>query len=100
MPRMTGSASPSQRSRSGGPEPNGSPKAVCSVSNHAAPMPRIARPPLMWSRVVAILAVTAGSRNVLAPTISPIRIRSVAWAHAASVSQASNIGPRYDPTIG
>ena len=56
-------------------------------------MPRIARPPEMWSSVVAILAVSAGSRNVFAPTISPIRIRSVAWAQAASVSQPSRIGP-------
>ena len=56
-------------------------------------MPRIARPFEMWSSVVAILAVSAGSRNVFAPTISPIRIRSVACAHAASVSQPSKIGP-------
>ena len=56
-------------------------------------MPRIARPPEMWSRVVAIFATRAGSRNVLAPTIRPIRIRSVAWAQAASVSQPSWIGP-------
>ena len=60
----------------------------------------MARPPEMWSSVVAILAVTAGSRNVLAPTISPIRIRSVACAQAVTVSQPSNIGPSELPTIG
>jgi hypothetical protein len=97
---MIGSASLSQRNRSGNPDPNSNPNASCSVSNHAPPMPRIARPPEMWSRVVAIFAVSAGSRNVFAPTIRPIRTRSVAWAHAASVSQASNIGPSWDPTMG
>ena len=97
---MIGSASPSQRRRSGKPSPNGRPNASCSVSNQAPPMPRIARPFEMWSRVVAILAVSAGSRNVLAPTISPIRMRSVAWAQAASVSQPSKIGPSWLPTIG
>jgi len=73
---------------------------MCSSSNHAPPMPRIARPPEMWSRVVAIFAVRVGSRNVFAPTISPIRIRSVAWAHAARVSHASWMGPLLLPTIG
>ena len=63
-------------------------------------MPRMARPLLMWSRVVAILAVSAGSRNVLAPTISPMRIRSVACAQAASVNQPSMIGPSWLPTMG
>ncbi len=52
-------------------------------------MPRIARPLLMWSSVVAILAVSVGARNEFAPTISPIRIRFVACAQAASVSQPS-----------
>jgi hypothetical protein len=37
---------------------------------------------------------------VFAPTISPIRIRFVAWAHAASVSHPSWIGPSLLPTIG
>ena len=86
---MTGTASPSHRSRSGKPDPNSSPNASCSSSNHAPPMPRIARPPLMWSRVVAILAVSVGARNVLAPTISPIRIRVVACAHAVRTIQPS-----------
>ncbi len=63
-------------------------------------MPRIARPFEIWSRVVAIFATSAGLRNVFAPTISPSRAREVASAHAASVSHASNIGPRGDPTIG
>jgi len=63
-------------------------------------MPRIARPPEMWSSVVAIFAVSVGSRNVLAPTISPMRTRSVACAQAASVSQPSKIGPSWLPTMG
>ena len=97
---MIGSASPSQRRRSGKPLPNSSPNASCSVSNQAPPIPRIARPFEMWSRVVAILAVRAGLRNVLAPTIRPIRTRSVACAQAASVSQASYIGPCGSPWMG
>ena len=97
---MIGSASPSQRSRSGKPLPNSNPNASCSSPNHAAPMPRMARPFEMWSSVVAILAVRAGSRNGFAPTISPIRTRSVAWAQAARVSHASNIGPVELPWIG
>ena len=97
MPRMTGSASPSQRSRSGEPDAEREAEGLVLFSNHAAPMPRIARPPEMWSSVVAIFAVRAGSRNVFAPTISPIRIRSVACAQAASVSQPSNIGPVESP---
>ena len=98
---MIGSASPSQRSRSGKPPPNAMPEGVrAPPRTMPPPMPRIARPPEMWSRVVAIFAVSAGSRNVLAPTIRPIRIRSVAWAHAASVSQPSRIGPSELPTIG
>jgi len=54
----------------------------------------------MWSSVVAIFATSGGSRNVFAPTIRPIRTCLVAWAQAASVSQPSNIGPVWSPTIG
>ena len=36
IPRMIGSASPSQRSRSGNPDPNSIPKSSCSSSNHGA----------------------------------------------------------------
>ena len=60
----------------------------------------MARPSLMWSSVVAIFATSDGSRNVLAPTMSPIRTRSVAIAHAVIVSHASSIGPSSEPTIG
>ena len=55
-------------------------------------MPRIARPPLMWSSVVAVLATRPGLRNVLAPTSRPSRVRSVAIAQAASEVQPSKIG--------
>ena len=60
------------------------PNDWCSCSNHAPPRPKIARPPLMWSIVVTHLTARPGLRNVLAPTNSPRRIRSVAWATAAS----------------
>ena len=58
------------------------PWAVCSSSNQAPPRPRIARPLLTWSSVAASLAARPGLRNVLAPTSSPRRVRSVAMAHA------------------
>ena len=86
---MIGSASPSQRRRSGNPDPKSHPKSWCSSSNHAPPMPRMARPLLMWSRVVAIFAVSVGARNPFAPTMRPMRICFVACAQAASVSQPS-----------
>ena len=72
---MIGSAWRSQRSRSGGPDPNSNPKSWASPSNQAAPIPRMDRPLLMWSSVVAIFATRAGSRYGLAPTIRPILIR-------------------------
>src|SRR5688500_11009006 len=100
MPRMIWTASSSQRSRSPGELPNSMPSPTCSVSNQAPPMPSTARPPLMWSRVVAIFATTAGLRKVFAPTMSPTVARSVASAQAASVSQPSKIGPSWLPTIG
>ena len=52
-------------------------------------MPRMARPPEMWSSVVASFAVSVGSRNVFALTIRPIRTCSVACAQAVIVSQPS-----------
>jgi len=63
-------------------------------------MPRMARPPEMWSSVVASLAVRAGSRKVFAPTIRPIFAFVVASAHATSVDQPSKIGPFGLPMIG
>src|SRR5450759_2863164 len=90
---MIGSSSPSQRSRSGKPEPN----SRCSSSNQAAPRPRIARPPLIWSSVVAIFATRAGLRIVFAPTMSPIRTRSVVAAQAVIVSHPSKMGPCGSP---
>ena len=43
----------------------------------------MARPPLMWSRVVASFAVIAGGWNVLAPTNRPSSTVRVRAAHAA-----------------
>ena len=68
------------------------PWAWCSSSIQAPPMPRIARPLLMWSRVPATLAVRPGLRNVFAPTSRPSRVFSVAIAQAASSDQPSKIG--------
>ena len=47
-------------------------------------MPMIARPPLTWSIVVSAFTARPGLRKVFAPTNRPSRIRSVAWATAAS----------------
>ena len=62
-------------------------------------MPRTARPPLMWSSVVASFAVRPGLRNVLAPTMSPSRIRFVTAATADSVDQPSRIGCSHGPKM-
>ena len=100
MPRMIRTASSSQRSRSPGELPNSKPKATCSRSNQAPPIPSMARPPLRWSSVVIILATRAGLRNVLAPTIRPSRAREVTSAQAPSARYGSSIGPSQEPTIG
>ena len=50
------------RPEGGGPDPNAKPKSCASSSFQAAPMPRMARPPLIWSSVVAVLATSVGSR--------------------------------------
>ncbi len=63
-------------------------------------MPSTARPPLMWSMVVIILATSAGLRKVLAPTIRPIVARRVVAARALIAVYASKIGPCHDPTMG
>ena len=71
--RMIATDSSSRSRRSPNPAPKSIPNASCSRSNQAPPMPRTARPSLMWSRVVASLAVRPGLRNVFAPTIRPSR---------------------------
>ena len=62
-------------------------------------MPRIARPSLTWSSVVAVLATSPGLRNVLAPTSRPSRVRSVSRAQAVSSDQPSKIGWYGSPKI-
>ena len=80
-----------------GPEVD--PVGLVLGSIQAPPMPRIARPPLMWSSVAASLATSPGLRKVLAPTSSPRRVRSVAMAQAASAVQPSKIGWYGSPKI-
>ena len=89
--------SSSRSRRSPNPAPKSIPNASCSRSNQAPPMPRTARPSLMWSRVAASLAVWPGLRIVLAPTINPSRTVDVSAAQAARVSQPSWIGWRHGP---
>ena len=94
--RMSPTASSSRSRRSPNPAPKSIPNASCSRSNQAPPMPRTARPSLMWSRVVASLAVRPGLRNVFAPTISPSRTVDVSAAQAARVEPAleDRLAPR------
>ncbi len=62
-------------------------------------MPRMARPPLMWSRVATVFATRPGLRNVLAPTSRPSRVCSVDAPHAASDVQPSKMGWYGSPKI-
>ena len=96
---MAAAASSIQSSRSPTPLPNSMPLALCSVSNQAPPTPRIARPSLIWSSVVASLAISPGLRNVLAPTSRPSRTCSVALAQAARLIHPSKIGCYGSPKI-
>ena len=102
---MIGSASPSQRSRSGKPLPNAIPKASCSSSNHAAadaedrPTAGDVVEGRRHLRGQGRLAERVGADHQADP--DPLGRR----AQAASVSQPSNIGPsgarrsgRGDPT--
>ena len=56
-------------------------------------------PPEMWSSVVMLFTTRPGLRKVLAPTIRPSLIRSVAIAHAPRVVYASKIGCCGSPKI-
>ncbi len=73
-------ASSSRSRRSPKPLPKSIPKASCSRSNHPPPSPSTERPPLIWSTVVASLAVRPGLRNVFAATSRPICARLVVAA--------------------
>ena len=55
---------------------------MCSSSFHAAPMPRMARPDEITSRVVTIFASRAGLRYVTPVTIVPSCARDVRAAIA------------------
>jgi hypothetical protein len=52
------------------------------------------------STVAAMFASTAGWRYTLPVTSTPTRIRSVAWASAASAVQPSRQGPVESEKIG
>src|SRR5258705_499281 len=84
--------SSSQSRRSPTLLPKSMPKASCSRSNQAPPIPSTARPFETWSSVVASFAVRPGFRNVFAPTINPSRTREVIPARPASTVQPSKIG--------
>ncbi len=53
------------------------------------PSPRMNRPPLRWSSVIAAIAVAAGVRALICTIAEPMRIRSVAAPHQASGVSAS-----------
>ena len=71
-----------------------SPKPYASYSRwcQPAPIPRIVRPWLIWSSVVAIFAVRAGLRYGIPSTSCPRRIRSVIAAMAARAVKHSMTG--------
>src|SRR3954447_17673389 len=96
---MSETDSSSRSRRQPGVGPNSMPNASCSRSNHAPPIPRIARPSLMWSSVMASFAVRPGLRKVLAPTIRPSVACFVTLAQAARVVQPSRFGPSHGPTM-
>jgi hypothetical protein len=83
MPRMMGSAlEPAEPLR----RPVAERDSVRGVlSRPGRTDPSTARPPLMWSIVVIILATSAGLRNVLAPTIRPMLAR---WVSVATADMA------------
>ena len=83
MARQICSASSRRSSRSpaGG---KSNPRPSCSTSYQAAPMPRMARPALMTSRVVTILARCAGLRYVTPVTMVPSLTLEVSAASAPS----------------
>ncbi len=83
MPRQITSASArrSKRSFTGG---KSTPRALCSTSYQAAPMPRNARPLEITSRVVTILARSAGLRYVTPVTSVPSLTFVVRAARAPS----------------
>jgi hypothetical protein len=83
IPRQICSASSNRSNRSftGG---KSTPSASCSTSNHAAPMPRNARPPEITSSDVTIFASTAGFRYVTPVTSVPSFTFAVRAASAAS----------------
>ena len=68
------------------------PYAVCSCSNHPAPMPSSIRPPLIWSTFATAIASGPGCRKVALVIIVPSRMVLVSRARPASVTQAS-LGP-------
>lgn len=74
------------------------PYPPCSSSFQAAPMPRIARPADMTSRVVTILASIAGLRYVTPVTSTPSLAVDVRAARPPSRVYASNIGSVGGPT--
>src|SRR5690606_11228999 len=67
---------------------------------HLAPMPRISRPPEMWSTVRAMSASSSGLRYELQVTSAPISMREVCSAHAPNIVQHSKWAPSGSPYSG
>ena len=72
---------------------NGAPIALASLGLKPQPSPRMSRPPLIVSRVEAILAVMAGFRNVELMTPKPMSTRGTAAATAVWRVRPSNMMP-------
>ena len=87
----------SSRSRAGG---KAMPYAACSRSNHPAPMPTKARPPVSADSVAAAFAVTPAGRKVTGvqrvPSSSPVPAAAI----APRATHGSGIGSHARPTWG
>jgi hypothetical protein len=69
--------------------PNGTPRAAYSRFDHPTPTPRMNRPPLIWSMLAAMRAVSTGLRYGRTVTVVPSSIRSVIPASHAKVVNGS-----------
>ena len=76
------------------------PYAACSRSNHPAPMPTKARPPVSAESVAAALAVMPAGRNVTGVQSVPSSSSVPSAAIAPRVTHGSGIGSHARPTCG
>lgn len=76
------------RVRASGPG-NGMPYQPSTTCGPEAPMPRSSRPPVRWSRVIAVIAVAAGVLAEICATEVPSLMREVRAPYQVSGVKAS-----------